>query len=151
MATLVFKMRMSFLVLLFGLGMNAGVTAVEESQDEFKIRQVIAKFTDGVDSQDGEAPREALPSEGVIYGFTADAASLLKLEPATFADLHAEKRFGGEPREVSIDNLSITDGLLASASVFATNEDVFYNYRLVLVKLDSTWKILSVTQRSRPL
>ena len=136
-------------VIILVASLNSLATAATEESDLASLAELIHDFTEGVDRQSGAALERAFYPDGVVYGFTADGESIITLGAEQFAALHEEKRFGGQHREVAIAGLSVTDGLLASASVDAFNDEVFYNYRITFIKLDSTWKILTATQRSR--
>tara|TARA_R110002073_G_scaffold188346_2_gene347062 strand:- start:588 stop:1034 length:447 start_codon:yes stop_codon:yes gene_type:complete len=138
---------LSVLVLLAGF--HGTATAATQESDLASIAQLIHDFGAGVDRQDGPLLERAFYQEGVVYGFSADGASIITLPAQQFATLHEEKRFGGQQRELLIQGLSVTDGLLASASVNAFNDEVFYNYRITFIKTDGAWKILTATQRSR--
>lgn len=129
---------------------SANATGQPSALDKTEIERVVRSFTAGIDQQDGALIRQSLHEEAMVHGFNADGSGLISVAGSQFADLHEAKRFGGQQRQLEINELSVSEGLQASANIDAFNAEVYYNYRMTLVKLDNNWSILHVVQRSRP-
>ena len=123
--------------------------ALSSDSDEKEVRKVVENFVKGIDLQDGDQILKTFYEGSSLNAFAPDGKKIITLPAKQFAQMHQDKKFGGQNRELKISELSVTDGLQASASVDAFNEKVFYNYRLTLIKQDGKWLILSMMQRSR--
>ena len=120
------------------------------ADDRSEIADTINRLTKGIDEQDGDRLRSAFRDDASIFATNPAGDDLVSLTAEAFAQLHADGRFGGQQRRVSIDNVDITEGLIAQAKVIAQNDEVHYTYYLGFVKLEGEWKILNFLQRSRP-
>ena len=145
-------------ILLIALCFTTNIIVAQDSpclldgkqSDETEIKKVIESFVKGVDNQNGEEIIKTFYEGSTLFAFAPDGKKIILLPAEQFAKLHQEKKFGGQNRTFDIKDLSVTDGLQASANVDAYNEKVFYNYRLTFIKQDGKWLIVNMMQRSRP-
>jgi len=75
---------------------------------------------------------------------------MISVSTETFVELHASRKFGGQQRSVVIQRVDVTDDLIATAKVVASNDEVHYTYYLGLVKVNGEWMVQTFLQRSRP-
>lgn len=120
------------------------------ADDQRDILDTIERLTSGVDTQNGDLLRQAFREDAAVFATNPSGDGIISLTADTFAQLHADKRFGGAERSVSVGDVDITDGLTAQAKVVAQNAELHYTYYLSFVKLEGVWKIQSFLQRSRP-
>lgn len=123
--------------------------ATVSAHDTEAIREVIRTFASGVDEHDGDRLRQVLSDNAALFATNPAGDALIVVSPEQFADLHEQKRFGGQPRELSIDDIHVTDNLVANATARAFNAELRYTYYLGLVRLNGEWKIQTLLQRSR--
>jgi hypothetical protein len=122
----------------------------EVSADETsEIHAVIHKLTTGVDQQDKALLLEAFREDAALFATNPAGDGLIAVAAGAFADMHESGRFGGQQREVVIESVDITEGLVAAAKVVASTEQVHYIYYLGLTKVDGTWLVQTFLQRSR--
>ena len=120
------------------------------ADDRDDILQTIERFSEAVDNQDGAALRSAFHENAALFATNQAGDALVSMPADTFAKLHAEGRFGGQAREVQVNELHVVDGLLGNAVVVSRNAEVHYTYYLGVAKLNDSWKIQSLLQRSKP-
>ena len=121
----------------------------DDLADETGIRKVIKTFVKGIDNQNGDEIMKTFYEGSSLFAFKPDGKGIVTLSAKQFAAAHQAKKFGGQKREFHVKDLSVTDGLQASANVTAFNEIVFYNYRLTFIKQEGKWLIVNMMQRSR--
>ena len=148
------KFKVFILTICFTINMVAAQEISNQSDktrtDENEVRKLINNFIKGIDKQKGEQIIRTFYEGSSLYAFAPDGKKIITVSAKDFARLHEEKKFGGQERKLEIKDLTITDGILASANVTASNETVFYNYRLTFIKQEGKWLILNMMQRSRP-
>ena len=113
------------------------------------IKVTIERLMEGVDQQDGALLSLSLAPNAGIFATSPDGSSIISVSAESFIELHATKKFGGQKRAVEIAYLDITDDLIATAKIVASNSDVHYTYYLGLVKSEGAWKVQTFLQRSR--
>lgn len=122
----------------------------QSKMEKDAVKNVINKLVRGVDNQDGKMLLEAFHETSGLFAFTPDGSNMLSVTADQFAGMHASGKFGGRERKMEIKSLDINDeGLIASAVIHAFDDEVFYDYRLTLFKIEGKWGIVSFGQRSR--
>ncbi len=122
--------------------------AQSESADETAIKKTIFNLVKGQDLQNGNQITSAFRQEASIFA-THQGTKILSLPVAKFAAVHESKQFGGHKREMSIESISISDDIIASAKVIAENQKVHYVYYLTLTNVENKWLIQSYLQHSK--
>ena len=146
---LIALIALSFTMNIIAAQDTAWVTSGKIDADKVAIREVIKTFVKGIDKQDGAQILKIFYEGSSLFAFKPDGKGIVTLPAKQFAAAHQAKKFGGQDREFTIKDLSVTDGLQASANVTAFNEKVFYNYRLTFIKQEGKWLIINMMQRSR--
>ena len=104
----------------------------------------------GIDRQEASTLHSSLLTNAGIFATNPAGDSMISVSTETFIELHASKKFGGQPRSVVIERVDVTDELIAAAKVLAFNDEVHYTYYLGLVKVNGEWMVQTFLQRSRP-
>ncbi len=130
--------------------MSLGLSTVTLAHDTSEITTVIHKLTTGADLQDADMLLAAFREDASLFATNPAGDNLIAVTAAAFADMHGSKRFGGQQRDVVIEQIDISEELVASAKVLATNDEVHYTYYLTLTKVEGSWLIQTFLQRSRP-
>ncbi len=104
---------------------------------------------EGVDRQDAGLLSQSLAPNAGIFATSPDGSSIISVSAESFIELHATKKFGGQKRSVEIAHLDVTDDLIATVKIVASNSDVYYTYYLGLVKSEGAWRVQTFLQRSR--
>ncbi len=129
---------------------SSSIVYSQSKKEKEALKMTISKLVDGVDKQDGEMILSAFHKTSGLFAFTPDGSDMLSVSAEQFAGMHASGKFGGRERKMEIKALNINDeGLIASAVVHAFDDQVFYDYRLTLFKIDGKWGIVAFGQRSR--
>lgn len=115
-----------------------------------EIEATVHALMTGIDEQDGEAITAVFAEGATAFATDPSGTRIVAVPAATFAELHDSGQFGGQARTVTITGLDVTDDLVASVKVMATNMSVHYTYYIGLVHLDAAWKVQTLLQRSRP-
>ncbi len=138
-------MKAYSLIVCIALGYSAAVPA----DDIAEISDTIHRLATGVDQQDDKTLLSVFRADAALFATNPTGDDLVVVSADKFAELHAQKRFGGQVRHVEIEYVDITDDLVAMAKVLATNERVHYTYYLGFTKVDGTWLVQTFLQRSR--
>ncbi|MEP1095829.1 MAG: nuclear transport factor 2 family protein [Cyclobacteriaceae bacterium] len=142
-------MKTRITTFLVAIALSSSFVACTQSKsDESEIRAVIEGFSSGVDQQKGIMISDAF-REGAGFYATNNRDKIISVTPTQLADMHDAKKFGGRKRNLSIEEVDITDDIVASAKVIAQDDVVYYAYYVTLSKIEGKWLIQSVLQHSK--
>lgn len=119
----------------------------EPLNDKEDIKQVITDLVKGIDEQDGDRILRTFRENATLQA--TNQGKIIAVPYDQFAKMHASKRFGGRQREMTIESIDITDGIIANAKVVAQDDVVHYVYYLNLSKTDGKWLIQGFMQHSK--
>ena len=112
--------------------------------DEADIREAIEQFVSGADSQDASSIGKVLHAEAQQFFMGADG--LVRLETAAYLGLIEQKKIGGQPRKLNIQNIDV-NGNLASVNASMSNDSARFDNFISLMKIDDEWQIMSIVLR----
>ena len=109
--------------------------------DEADIRRAIEQFVSGADSQDASSIGAVLHKEAQQFFMGADG--LVRLETAAYLGLIEQKKIGGHPRKLKIEDIAV-NGNLASVKASMSNDAARFDNFISLMKIEKEWKIMSI-------
>lgn len=122
---------------------------VADNPDKEKITKVIETFSEGIDTQNATMIENVFAKDVGLFATSPDGKNIITMPAAQFAKLHGEGKFGGRARTLEIEYLDVTDNLVATAKVIASDEKVHYTYYLSFFKNGEHWLIQTMLQRSK--
>ncbi len=137
-------MKIAVILLFLGCLTSMETYAQEDHQ---AIKKIIEGLTKGIDQQNGAMIKNTFRESSGL--FATRKGEVMALPYTDFADLHEAKKFGGRDRTVTVQDLDVTDGLVASAKVLAEDQKVHYTYYLTFSKVEGSWLIQSFLQHSK--
>lgn len=107
-----------------------------------EIKAVAEQFVEVVENNDTEALRGLLHPDMMQYTYVGDKLILFK--GADFAQMVADKKFGGVPRKISHKSAKINRDNTALVVMNAANSEYNFMYQLSLSKVADKWMIVGI-------
>lgn len=111
------------------------------SNDKVQIKTIIAQFMEGGDKQDVDLITSTLHPEA--QQFFKGPEGLVRLSTPAYLEMVAGKKIGGVTRNLDILDIDIT-GELATVKAEMKNDAMHFDNYFSLMKVDTSWKIVSI-------
>ncbi len=119
-------------------------TLTTPPSDDAEVRAAIKQFSTAADNQDATLVGAVLHKEAQQFFVGQDG--LVRLETATYLGMLEQKKIGGTPRTLAIDQVTV-DGDMASAKATMSNDAYRFDNFISLMKIDGQWQIMSIVLR----
>ena len=133
-------METTFLILI--LSSLSMVSIAQTKSDE--VKNAIMDFASATEKQDDERLEKLLDSNfRVVMNQLFGSTTALVMDRQVYLAKIKAREFGGEPRDVTIEQLDV-NGKQASAKVrFAGEKMTFVSYLLFIEDANGDWKLIS--------
>lgn len=137
-------MKMMLLILM------SMITSVPATADDplADAAQTAEAFVKLVDDSNAEELAKILHPDMMQYAKLGE--KIMPFKAADFVQMVADKKLGGTPREVSLENVQLIRGNTADVVLHAVSAEYDFMYQISLIKDTDQWLIVSVMSDIRP-
>ncbi len=132
------KNKVFLTVLLAAILSGVGYAQTEEEA----IAKTIKQFLAAGDQQDAANLDQVLHTDFRLLWHDGNKAEIFNADRATFLSQFEKKEWGGDKRQVSIEQTNLFSGSNAMVKVISKGSKAEMNSLFALVKVEDDWKIV---------
>ncbi len=111
---------------------------------ENKIEQTIIDFVKGGDESNVDLLNKILHQDFRVNSYNFMGTSGVKIiNKAEYLSNIREGKFGGKPREMSIESINVNGAIAMVKLRMESLEKVFVSYNSLVLDIDNEWKIIN--------
>ena len=119
-----------------------GITPSFIQKEKSDIETTVRQFIKAADEQKPDALELTMHDEAMQY--VLFGSKVLTTTKDQYVQQIKEKKLGGKPRTLKIQEIIISQKMVATVQFTATSTSLKFNYQISLVNLQGRWKISSI-------
>lgn len=132
----------TMLLALLAIGLPLSVQAQDNDKDKTAIIEAIENFAQGADNQNPERVAQSLHPQS--WQYLPSKEGVMAFSQEQYLGMLKAKKIGGTERTMDVESIDITEGYIASARVRLQKGERVFLHQMGLMKVDASWKIMSV-------